>query len=241
MSAKRILGPAAALVLGSLALVACDPSGSSASPASESTGRPSAASGTAHAPAASSASQGSAGAATTTPAARRSSGTSGSGTSGSGTSGSGTSGSGTSGSGTSGSGTSGSATGSHRVGYCRANQLTVTAAPVSRPLNHLLITARNTSGARCNLGIIGLVTFDGKISARTPGGIGGGPNVLAPGQSNYEGVSLDQQDAPGRGADVSSLTVKLEGGDTVRIPVTAHVHAPSVTVWEPTAADALVS
>lgn len=133
------------------------------------------------------------------------------------------------------------ASGSKRVPLCRAGQLTVTAAPVSRPLNHLLITARNTSGSPCDLGIIGLVTFDGRIKAATPDGIGGGPNILSPGQANYEGVALDQQDAPGTGTHVSGLAVRFDSGDTVRIPVQAHVHAPAVTVWEPTAPDALVS
>ncbi|MFI9254706.1 hypothetical protein [Streptomyces sp. NPDC053069] len=130
--------------------------------------------------------------------------------------------------------------GNKKAPSCRADQLTVTAAPVSRPLNHLLITAKNTSGSPCDLGIIGLVTFDGKIRATTPDGIGGGPNILQPGQSSYEGVSLDQQDAPGSGTHTSTLSVQLDGGDTVRIPVKTYVHAPKITVWEPTAADALV-
>ncbi|MGV9248966.1 DUF4232 domain-containing protein [Streptomyces sp. NPDC003710] len=136
---------------------------------------------------------------------------------------------------------SASASGDKKIPYCRAGRLTVTAAPVPRPLNHLLITARNTGGSPCDLGIIGLVTFDGRIKAATPDGIGGGPNILRPGQANYEGVSMDRQDAPGAGTHASTLAVQLDGGDTLRIPVRAYVHAPSVTVWEPTAADALVS
>ncbi|MFF3514735.1 hypothetical protein [Streptomyces sp. NPDC002573] len=52
-------------------------------------------------------------------------------------------------------------------------------------------------------------------------------------------MSLDQQDAPGTGTRATSLAVRLDGGDTVRSPVRAYVHAPAVTVWEPTAADAL--
>ncbi|MEV4440669.1 DUF4232 domain-containing protein [Streptomyces sp. NPDC049577] len=127
------------------------------------------------------------------------------------------------------------------VPFCRASQLTVSATPFAHPLNHLLITARNTSGERCDLGIIGLVTFDGRIAAEAPDGIGGGPNILDPGQAQYEGVSLDRQDAPGNGSGTSTLTVRLDGGDVVKVPLKTYVHAPAVTVWRPTAADALSS
>ncbi|MER6130160.1 hypothetical protein ABT173_47970 [Streptomyces sp. NPDC001795] len=54
-------------------------------------------------------------------------------------------------------------------------------------------------------------------------------------------MSLDQQDASGTGSRTSTLAVRLDGGDTIRNPVKAYVHAPSITVSEPTAADALVS
>ncbi|TVZ81432.1 MULTISPECIES: DUF4232 domain-containing protein [unclassified Streptomyces] len=218
MSVQRFLVSTATLALGSFALVACDPGSATGSAP---TGTAATASAPAHATAsptvdASLASTGTAakgnGSAKATPTAARQTGTHSSGTA-------------------SGGGT--------RAGMCRAGQLTVTAAPVSQPLNHLLITAKNTSGARCDLGIIGLVTFDGRVRATTPGGIGGGPNILRPGQSNYEGVALDQQDAPGQGSDTSYLTVKLDSGDTLRIPVKAHVHAPRISVWEPSAADAL--
>ncbi|MGW2705041.1 hypothetical protein [Streptomyces sp. NPDC001340] len=221
MSVQRFLVSAATLALGSFALVACDPGSATGSAP---TGTATTASAPAHATASpttepSRASTGTAaegnGSAksTATPTAAKQTGTHSSGTA--------------------------SGGGGTRAGMCRADQLTVTAAPVSRPLNHLLITAKNTSGARCDLGIIGLVTFDGHVRATTPGGIGGGPNILRPGQSNYEGVALDQQDAPGQGSDTSYLTVKLDSGDTLRIPVKAHVHAPRISVWEPSAADAL--
>ncbi|GAA3055248.1 hypothetical protein GCM10020000_41910 [Streptomyces olivoverticillatus] len=92
------------------------------------------------------------------------------------------------------------------IAYCRASQLTVTATPVTRPENHLLITARNKSGKRCNLGIIGLVTFDGmngksgkneKVRAEAPPAASEAvPPSWSPAGSAYEGVALDRQDAP---------------------------------------------
>ncbi|MGW0885519.1 DUF4232 domain-containing protein [Streptomyces sp. NPDC002671] len=223
MSVQRVLTSAATLALGAFALVACNSGSDTASAAP--TGMATTASAPSHFPASAAPSAGAShGSAGTTgggggsvkavPTAAKQTGSHGAGTA------------------------SGSGTGT-RPGLCRAGQLTITAAPVSQPINHLLITAKNTSGAPCDLGIIGLVTFDGRIRATTPDGIGGGPNILRPGQANYEGVALDQQDAPGAGRNTSYLTVKLDGGDTVRIPVKAHVHAPRISVWEPSAADAL--
>ncbi|MGW2748621.1 DUF4232 domain-containing protein [Streptomyces sp. NPDC001450] len=220
MSVQRFLVSAATLALGSFALVACDPGSATGSAPAGTAATASAAAKTTASPT-TEPSRGSAGTAAAgngsakaTPTTAKQTGAHSSGTA---------------------SGTGGGT----RAGMCRAGQLTVTAAPVSQPLNHLLITAKNTSGARCDLGIIGLVTFDGHVRATTPDGIGGGPNILRPGQSNYEGVALDQQDAPGQGSDTSYLTVKLDSGDTLRIPVKAHVHAPRISVWEPSAADAL--
>ncbi|MFF3910858.1 hypothetical protein ACFYZJ_34045 [Streptomyces sp. NPDC001848] len=221
MSATRMLTTAAALALGSVALVGCNGTTSAAGSTPSSS---------AAAPSPGGSSTASASPATGTPRADASAG-------GGTTAKGGTGRTATTG----GAHHSAPASGSGRTPYCRADRLTVTAAPVSRPLNHLLITARNTSGSPCDLGIIGLVTFDGRIKAATPDGIGGGPTILKPGQANYEGVFLDRQDAPGTGTRTTTLSVRLDGGDTIRIPVQAYVHAPSITVWEPTAADALAS
>ncbi|MFC9927113.1 hypothetical protein [Streptomyces sp. NPDC127190] len=224
MSIRRVLTTTATLALGSLALIACDPnSAAGAAPTAAKTG------GT-HTTAPTAAATVAATVAAKTPAAapRTHGGT---------TSHTAPSGSGKS-TGT-GAGTGTGTGASTHPALCRAGQLTLTAAPVAQPLNHLLITAKNTSGVPCDLGIIGQVSFDGRVRATPPGGLGGGPNILRPGVSNYEGVALDQQDAPGKGSAVSSLTVKLDSGDTVRIPVKAYVHAPHISVWQPNAADAL--
>jgi len=128
-----------------------------------------------------------------------------------------------------------------RAASCGAGNVTFTVSPVSRPINYLLITAKNTSGSPCDLGIIAGITFDGKIRAKLPDGLGGGPNILEPGRSDYQSVALDQQDAPGTGTETSYMTLELEGGNTVKIKNRAYVHAPSTSVWQQTAEDALSS
>ncbi|MET8955904.1 hypothetical protein ACWEO4_34415 [Streptomyces sp. NPDC004393] len=53
-------------------------------------------------------------------------------------------------------------------------------------------------------------------------------------------MSLDQQDAPGTGTRATTASpCGSTAGTPSGSPVRAYVHAPAVTVWEPTAADAL--
>ncbi|WP_327074185.1 hypothetical protein OG196_27825 [Kitasatospora purpeofusca] len=126
-----------------------------------------------------------------------------------------------------------------RAPSCTPGQLAVTAKPVSRPAGRLLLTARNTGTAPCDLGLVGTVTFAGGVGATLPGGIGGGPNILMPGQANHEAVTLVREGAPGSGATTSSFTVALDGGATVTVRTTSFVHAPSVGLWRSTEAEAL--
>ncbi|WP_329882959.1 hypothetical protein [Streptomyces sp. BE20] len=126
-----------------------------------------------------------------------------------------------------------------RVPSCKPGQLAVTAKPVSRPAGRLLLTARNTGTAPCDLGLVGVVTFAGGIKAAVPGGIGGGPNVLMPGQAGYEAVTLVGEGAPGSGATSTALTVALDDGATVTVRTTSFVHAPSSGLWRSTEAEAL--
>ncbi|MBP0449707.1 hypothetical protein J5Y04_09090 [Kitasatospora sp. RG8] len=121
--------------------------------------------------------------------------------------------------------------------YCTAAQLAVTATPA--PAGRLLLTARNASTSPCDLGLIGLVTFDGGTKAAVPDGLGGGPNILKPGESGYEAVELVRPGAPGSGANALKLMVTFDGGATVTVDAKAFVHGPSVDTWRPTAADAV--
>ncbi|MDT3396477.1 DUF4232 domain-containing protein [Streptomyces sp. B1866] len=122
---------------------------------------------------------------------------------------------------------------------CKAAQLKVTVKKVSRPANHLLITAKNTSRSRCDMGILGEVAFDGRIRATPPQGVGGGPDIVAPGQSRYEGVLLVGRGAHGSGTAVTKLAVKLDSGDTATVPVNTRVNKPAHGTWQHTEQDAL--
>ncbi|KOV35390.1 hypothetical protein ADK60_09050 [Streptomyces sp. XY431] len=126
-----------------------------------------------------------------------------------------------------------------RAPSCTPGQLAVTAKPVSRPAGRLLLTARNTGTAPCDLGLVGTVTFTGSVEATIPEGIGGGPNVLMPGQANHEAVTLVRGGAPGSGTTTTELTVALDSGATVTVRTTSFVHAPSVGLWRSTEAEAL--
>ncbi|GAA3773644.1 DUF4232 domain-containing protein [Streptomyces phyllanthi] len=211
MSAKRILIPCAVLAFGCAALVGCDPAATKVTAGSSGSADPASADGQASPDAQSS------------PASSPSTGSAGQAPA------------------PKASDTSATATAGGRAPYCGAGDVTLAVSPVRRPINHLLITATNTSATPCDLGLIAEITFEGGTEAKLPDGLGGGPNILEPGRSNYQAVLLDQQDAPGTGTDTSYMTLELEGGDTVKIENKAHVHAPSTTVWHLTVEDALSS
>ncbi|MCC3766704.1 hypothetical protein [Streptomyces sp. UNOC14_S4] len=122
-------------------------------------------------------------------------------------------------------GTSSASAAEARVPYCQASQIDVTATKTD--FYRLLIKAQNVSGKPCDLGIVGDVTFDGKIHAGLPDGIGGGPNILQPGEANYEAVTIVDGIAPG--TRTKTLTVKLDGGSTIKVPAAVTVDSPSVT------------
>lgn len=137
-------------------------------------------------------------------------------------------------------GTSSASAAEAKVPDCRASQIKVTTTTVVGPSDRLLIKAQNVSGKPCDLGLIGEVTFDGKIHAELPGGIGGGPNVLQPGESNYEAVTLARWYTPGTTVRTSTMTLALDGGATMTVPAAVTVDAPLVdSPWQLTAADAL--
>ncbi|MEU3353422.1 hypothetical protein [Streptomyces sp. NPDC037389] len=137
-------------------------------------------------------------------------------------------------------GTSSASAAEARVPYCQASQIKVTTTTVTGPSDRLLIAAQNVSGKPCDLGIIGDVTFDGKIRAELPDGIGGGPNILRPGDSNYEAVTLAHRYTPGSIVRTGTVTLGLEGGDTITIPAAVTVDSPFVnSPWQDTAEHAL--
>ncbi|MET9993120.1 DUF4232 domain-containing protein [Streptomyces mutabilis] len=214
----------------------------------------------ASAPAASSSSSSPAGAQSESPTGEKESGngtegngskeTNGSaGSTGSGSSGSG---SGSSGSGSSDKSDKGSAAGvsdgsdSDKPGKCSASDVKITAKKVSRPLNHLLLTATNTGSKTCMLPQYPAARF-GEAQAVPPVAEATKPQSLTgvePGKSGYAGVLLSSGDGSGEnGYETNTLTIPFEDGSiaTVALPAGGvYVDtALTVTYWQTSMDDAL--
>ncbi|MEU1405510.1 DUF4232 domain-containing protein [Streptomyces sp. NPDC005728] len=158
---------------------------------------------------------------TTTPASgatahsASSSGSSGSTKGSSTSSGSGTSGSsGSSGKSSSSSGGSSDPSDPENRVLCNGSTTKVTAQPVSRPLNHMLITVKNTGSKYCDLTYYPVLRFDEMQwvpqadESTHPQAV----TTLAPGQSGYAGVLLSSADGSGQGGMTGhKLTVGFQG------------------------------
>ncbi|MEU2717580.1 DUF4232 domain-containing protein [Streptomyces sp. NPDC007205] len=97
---------------------------------------------------------------------------------------------------------------------CNGSTTRVTATPVSRPLNHLLLAATNTSGKRCDLLYWPTPRFDGAqwapqvIKDSEPQAV----VSLEPGESGYAGVRLSAADGSGEhGTTAHKLEVLFLG------------------------------
>lgn len=199
------------------------------------------------------------GAATPTAGATNGSGSasgSASGSSGSakGSSSSGSSGSakGSSGGGSSSGGTSDPWDPKNRV-LCNGSNTKVTAQPVPRPLNHMLITVKNTGSKYCDLTYYPVLRFDEmqwvpQAAEEThPQAV----TTLAPGESGYAGVLLSAADGSGEGGMTGhKLTVAFQGktpnssggaSATPSLPAKGVYYDSSlkVTYWQRNADDAL--
>ncbi|UXY29089.1 DUF4232 domain-containing protein [Streptomyces sp. HUAS TT20] len=203
------------------------------------------------------------GAATPTTGATKGSGTASGSTSGSaqgssgsaeGSSSSGSSGSakGSSGGGTSSGGKSEPWDPKNRV-LCNGSNTKVTAQPVSRPLNHMLITVKNTGSKYCDLTYYPVLRFDEmqwvpQAAEEThPQAV----TTLAPGESGYAGVLLSAADGSGEGGRTGhKLTVAFQGktpnssggaSATPSLPAKGVYYDSSlkVTYWQQDADDAL--
>ncbi|MFG2964658.1 DUF4232 domain-containing protein [Streptomyces sp. NPDC048288] len=103
--------------------------------------------------------------------------------------------------------------GTSRV-LCNGSNTTVTAQPLSRPLNHLLLTVRNTGSRTCDLTYYPVLRFDEMQwvpqpdEATHPQAV----TTLAPGESGYAGVLLTAADGSGDGGTTGKkLTVAFQG------------------------------
>ncbi|MFE7896685.1 DUF4232 domain-containing protein [Streptomyces sp. NPDC057424] len=97
---------------------------------------------------------------------------------------------------------------------CNGSNTTVTAQPVRRPINHMLLTVKNTGSKTCDLTYYPVLRFDEMqwvprpIKDSRPQAV----TTLAPGESGYAGVTLSAADGSGEwGTTSHKLTVGFQG------------------------------
>ncbi|MET8166418.1 DUF4232 domain-containing protein [Streptomyces sp. NPDC005329] len=97
---------------------------------------------------------------------------------------------------------------------CNGSNTKVTAQPVPRPLNHMLLTVTNTGGKTCDLTYNPVVRFDEMqwvpqaAKETQPQAV----TTLAPGESGYAGVLLSAADGSGDGGQTAKkLTIAFQG------------------------------
>ncbi|MFI1970365.1 DUF4232 domain-containing protein [Streptomyces cinnamoneus] len=99
---------------------------------------------------------------------------------------------------------------------CTADNTEVVATPVSRPLNHMLLTITNTGSTMCDLAGYPVVKFEGAQSVppvmehTKPQAV----TSLRPGKKGYAGVILSAGDGRGgEGCTAQSLEIGFQGSD----------------------------
>ncbi|WP_225825975.1 DUF4232 domain-containing protein [Streptomyces naphthomycinicus] len=112
-------------------------------------------------------------------------------------------------------GRQGTGTGTGRsVVLCNGTNTTVTAQPLDRPLNHMLLTVKNTGGKTCDLPYYPVLRFD-EMQWVPQADEDTRPQAvvsLAPGESGYASVLLSAADGSGTGGRTAhKLTVAFQG------------------------------
>ncbi|MET8895097.1 DUF4232 domain-containing protein [Streptomyces albogriseolus] len=152
-----------------------------------------------------------------------------------------------------GSGSAGSGDGSAAFRPCNGSNTSVTAEPVSRPLNHMLITVENTGAQNCDLTYYPVLRFDEMQWVPQPveDSMPQAVVTLAPGGTAYAGVVLSAADGSGSGgATGEKLTVGFQGrtpdsdGGPAAIPSLPakgvyYDSSLTVTYWQSSVDDAL--
>ncbi|MFD7688982.1 DUF4232 domain-containing protein [Streptomyces sp. NPDC059781] len=136
---------------------------------------------------------------------------------------------------------------------CNGSNTTVDAQPVSRPVNHMLITVKNSGSQNCNLTYYPVLRFDEMqwvpqpVEASKPQAV----VTLAPGETAYAGVLLSAADGSGDGGTTAhKLTVAFQGstpnsdGGPSAIPALPadgvyYDSSMAVTYWQQSMDDAL--
>ncbi|MFI8948949.1 DUF4232 domain-containing protein [Streptomyces sp. NPDC053750] len=167
-----------------------------------------------------------------------------------GSTGSDKSGGGSSGSGSSGSGSNaGSSTGdqddSEMPGKCSASDVKITATKVSRPINHLLLTATGTGSKTCMLPPYPVARF-GEAQSVPPVVEASQPHSVAgvgPGETAYAGVLLTAADGSGGEAiSVNTLRIPFDDDSIANVALPSGVvvdNKLSVTYWQTSIDNAL--
>ncbi|MEU6505160.1 DUF4232 domain-containing protein [Streptomyces sp. NPDC046942] len=146
----------------------------------------------------------------------------------------------------------GTGTGSSPV-LCNGANTRVTAQPVTRPLNHMLLTVTNTGSRTCLLPYYPVLRFD-EMQWAPQGAKDTQPQAvttLRPGESGYAGVLLSAADGSGEGGTTGhKLTVMFQGrtpnsdggpAATPALPAKGVYYDSSLTVtyWQQNREDAL--
>ncbi|MEU8545792.1 DUF4232 domain-containing protein [Streptomyces roseoverticillatus] len=130
---------------------------------------------------------------------------------------------------------------------CSAADVEITATPVSRPLNHMLLTLTNKGSKMCDLNGYPIVKFEGAqsvppvIEDSKPQAV----TSLKPGGKGYAGVILSSgEGSGGEGYTAQSLEIGFEGSDRMaEVALQAkgvHIdNALRVTYWVTSPGDAL--
>ena len=251
-SRTRLVAAAATTVLAALALTACGDGTGAHDEGAATTASTNSSTDAASSSGGASDSTGSSGSTGSTGSTGSSAGTSGS-TTGSTTGGS-KSAAGTSASKTSGSsGASGTSGSSGRTVTCEGSNTKTVAAPLTRPVNHMLLTVTNTGSKTCFLYGYPSVQF-ADAQSEPPVIEDSQPQAvvtLAPGQSGYAAVSLSATDGSGKdGRTAKSLTVYFYGRSmSGSVGAAAHPALPvkgvyiddsiKVTYWQQSMDDAV--
>ncbi|MDN3058581.1 DUF4232 domain-containing protein [Streptomyces sp. SRF1] len=137
---------------------------------------------------------------------------------------------------------------------CQGSNTKTVAAPLNRPVNHMLLTVTNTGGKTCYLYNYPAVQF-GEAQSVPPVIEASKPQAvvtLAPGESGYASVNLSAADGSGKnGHTVKSLTVYFQGRTADEdVPSAAHPSLPAkgvyvddslkVTYWQQSMDDAII-
>ncbi|MYX14564.1 DUF4232 domain-containing protein [Streptomyces sp. SID8374] len=117
---------------------------------------------------------------------------------------------------------------------CTAANTKVTVTKVSRPINHLLLTLKNTGSGFCNAYYAPRLGFDGAQSVfriledSKPQAV----TTLAPGEEAYAGIALTGEPGQGKVYKSKNLSVHFAKRDNSTYDTPVNLKLPSETHWD---------